>query len=103
MMVQQGDKEAAVHAAHVLSEMGAKMAGDLYNKPLPLPREERYRLSNGFSIARTGYGSLVDAFKTVGDRVSVAEFDPEYQALQAKIAQYWEDDKKARLNGYSGF
>jgi len=102
VMAQQGDKAAAVHASQVLIDMGAKIAGDLYNKPLPLPWEERSRLSNGFSIARTGYGWLVEAFKAVGDSVSVAEFDPEYQAFAAKQAQYWEKDKKARENHYSG-
>ncbi len=103
VMVQQGDKEAAVHAAHVLIEMGAKITGDLYERPLPLPMGERYRLSNGLSIARTGYGWLVEAYQAVGDQVSAAEFKPEYQAFLTLQAQYWEADKKARQNSYGEF
>jgi tetratricopeptide (TPR) repeat protein len=96
----QGEKEAPIHAAHVLIDMGGKIAGDLYKKPMPLDPADRYRLSTGLSIARTGYEWLVTAFKEAGDSANAAQFDPEYQAYKARQAQYWEADKKARQNSY---
>ncbi|MCW3099229.1 MAG: hypothetical protein JWL77_4847 [Chthonomonadaceae bacterium] len=103
VMALQGDKEAAVSAARTLIAMGAKIAGDLADKPLPLPRDEKYRLDNGFSIAQTGYGWLVEGFKAAGDSMSAAEFDPEYQQFIARHTQYLEADKKAREHSYTGF
>jgi hypothetical protein len=101
--VQKGDEEAAAHASHILRDMGIKIAGDLYDKPIPLPKAELQRLMIGFSIVRTGYEYLLGAYKEAGDSASAAQLDPEYRAFDAQYKQYMEAAIKARQNSYGEF
>ncbi|MCW3055775.1 MAG: hypothetical protein JWN14_4945, partial [Chthonomonadales bacterium] len=98
--VQEGDKAAAEHAAHILIDLGIKMAGDLLDKPVPLPKAEFMRLIVAFSMARQGYGYLLEAYNEAGDSVNAAQVDPEYNAFKEKYNQYMETALKALHNSY---
>lgn len=99
-VIPQGDKDAGEHAAHVLIDMGRKIVGDLDKAPMPLSLLERARLTNGFSIARTGYDWLIQAYKAAGSKENASRVETAFQEFKAYQQHYWEAYATASNNSY---